>query len=173
MGLNWKNLIYYDLEILILKENFTQSIFDEILEFSSWFNEIETIYSFHHVTYSCVLHVLLDFEVTPRHLLCSCILNSNSIAANGIIPFATTSSWSHNTPTQNSLESIMTSIFTCNKISWFQSLHQLEHQLILHHLKQSCQQYNQVISLSGVATSDGSTRISFLGYNFGSFTQLI
>ena len=53
------------------------------------------------------------------------------------------------------------------------SLHQLEHQLILHHLKQSCQQYNQVISLSGVATSDGSTRISFLGYNFGSFTQWI
>ena len=84
--------------------------------------KIQLIHSFHHVTYSCVFHFRLDSKVMPGYLPCSCILNNNSIAGSDIIPFATTSNGSHNTPNQNSLQSIRTSIFICNEINWFQSL---------------------------------------------------
>ena len=49
---NGDNLLFHDLEKpLILVGNFIQSVCHGILEFSSWFNEIQLIYSFHHVTY--------------------------------------------------------------------------------------------------------------------------
>ena len=119
---NFNYLIFHDLEkLLILIGNLTQSVCHEILKFSFWFNKIQLIHSLHYVTYSCVLHFLLDFKVMPGYLLCSCILNNNSIAANDIIPFATPSKGSYNTPPQSSPEGIRTSIFTCNEINWLQS----------------------------------------------------
>ena len=83
---------------------------------SNWYD------TFFPSCHSCILHFLLDFKEIPRYLLYSCILNNNSLAANHIILFAAISSGSHNTLTQNSLQSIRTSIFTCKKINWFQSL---------------------------------------------------
>ena len=123
MVFNLNHLIFHDPEkLLILVGNLIQSVFHEILEFSSWFNEFQLIHSLHHVTYSCVLLFFLDFKVMPGCLLCFCILNSNSIAANDIIPFATPSYGSHITPPQNSLQGIRTFMFTYNEINWFQSL---------------------------------------------------
>ena len=109
------------LKLLILIGTFIQSVC-HILELCSCFDEIQLIHFFYHVTYSCVLPFLLDFKVAPEYLLCSSILNSSSIAANDIIPFASVSSGLHNTPTQDSLQSIRISIFTGNEINCFQSL---------------------------------------------------